>query len=117
MSAARVLQMLILSRGTKWTMAIGGIGYCVYSAAFLCYNHTQNEGFVIFSGALLGFCAAFLWCAQGVVMMVSPDAMLDTFYFHMNIRNSLTHAAINSSRIPLNRNGAVQSPSLGSCST
>lgn len=58
-------------RGTKWTMAIGGIGYCVYSAAFLCYNHTQNEGFVIFSGALLGFCAAFLWCAQGVVMMVS----------------------------------------------
>ncbi|KAK5278040.1 hypothetical protein LTR40_009650, partial [Exophiala xenobiotica] len=58
--------------GTKWTMAIGGIGYCVYSAAFLCYNHTQNEGFVIFSGALLGFCAAFLWCAQGVVMMSYP---------------------------------------------
>ncbi len=52
-------------------MAIGGVGYCVYSAAFLCYNHTKNEGFVIFSGALLGFCAAFLWCAQGVVMMVS----------------------------------------------
>lgn len=75
--------------GTKWTMvyiqlrgcierpltktyqAIGGIGYAVYSAAFLCYNHTKNEGFVIFSGALLGFCGAFLWCAQGVVMMVS----------------------------------------------
>jgi hypothetical protein len=63
-------------RGTKWTMAIGGIGYCVYSAAFLCYNHTQNEGFVIFSGALLGFCAAFLWCAQGVVMMVSIQGQL-----------------------------------------
>ncbi|KAI5925888.1 MFS general substrate transporter [Camillea tinctor] len=58
--------------GTKWTMAIGGIGYCVYSAAFLCYNHTHNEPFVIFSGALLGFCAAFLWCAQGVVMMSYP---------------------------------------------
>ncbi|EHY51974.1 hypothetical protein HRR83_003464 [Exophiala dermatitidis] len=58
--------------GTKWTMAVGGIGYCVYSAAFLCYNHTRNEGFVIFSGALLGFCAAFLWCAQGVVMMSYP---------------------------------------------
>ncbi len=50
--------------------AIGGIGYAVYSGAFLCYNHTQNKGFVIFSGALLGFCAAFLWAAQGVVMMV-----------------------------------------------
>ncbi|KAI1619995.1 major facilitator superfamily domain-containing protein [Exophiala viscosa] len=58
--------------GTKWTMAIGGLGYCVYSAAFLCYNHTKNQGFVIFSGALLGFCAAFLWCAQGVVMMSYP---------------------------------------------
>ncbi|BDD59002.1 hypothetical protein MAP00_004237 [Monascus purpureus] len=58
--------------GTKWTMAIGGIGYVVYSAAFLCYNHTQNSGFVIFSGCLLGFCAAFLWCAQGVVMMSYP---------------------------------------------
>ncbi|KAI1082718.1 MFS general substrate transporter [Whalleya microplaca] len=57
--------------GTKWTMAIGGIGYCVYSAAFLCYNHTHNEGFVIL-GALLGFCASFLWCAQGVVMMSYP---------------------------------------------
>ncbi|RJE21910.1 DUF895 domain membrane protein [Aspergillus sclerotialis] len=58
--------------GNKWTMAIGGIGYLVYSAAFLCYNHTKNEGFVIFSGCLLGFCAAFLWCAQGVVMMSYP---------------------------------------------
>lgn len=53
------------------TMALGGIGYCIYSASFLCYNHTQNEGFVIFSGTLLGICGAFLWCAQGVVMMVS----------------------------------------------
>ena len=53
-------------------MAIGGTGYALYSAAFLCYNHTQNEGFVIFSGAYLGFCAAFLWCAQGVVMMSYP---------------------------------------------
>jgi hypothetical protein len=51
-------------------MALGGIGYAVYSGAFLCYNHTKNVGFVIFSGCLLGLCAAFLWCAQGVVMMV-----------------------------------------------
>ncbi|KAJ9142389.1 MFS general substrate transporter [Pleurostoma richardsiae] len=58
--------------GVKWTMAIGGIGYAVYSASFLCYNHTQNEGFVIFSGTLLGMCGAFLWCAQGVVMMSYP---------------------------------------------
>lgn len=61
-----------MTSGVKWTMAIGGTGYAIYSASFLCYNHTQNAGFVIFSGAYLGFCAAFLWCAQGVVMMAYP---------------------------------------------
>ncbi|KAH8909340.1 MFS general substrate transporter [Coniochaeta sp. PMI_546] len=58
--------------GTRVTMALGGIGYSVYSASFLCYNHTKNQGFVIFAGTLLGICAAFLWCAQGVVMMSYP---------------------------------------------
>lgn len=51
-------------------MTLGGCGYFIYAASFLCYNHTQNEGFVIFAGGLLGACASALWCAQGVVMMV-----------------------------------------------
>lgn len=58
--------------GAKATLAIGGFGYCVYSASYLCYNHTKNDGFVIFAGTLLGVCAAFLWTAQGTVMMSYP---------------------------------------------
>jgi len=58
--------------GAKATLAFGGIGYAVYSASYLCFNHTQNGGFVIFAGALLGVCAGLLWCAQGTVMMSYP---------------------------------------------
>ncbi|KAL0639889.1 hypothetical protein Q9L58_000980 [Maublancomyces gigas] len=58
--------------GAKPTLAFGGFGYALYAASFLCYNHTKNQGFVIFAGALLGVCAAFLWCAQGTIMMSYP---------------------------------------------
>ncbi|CCX30369.1 Similar to UNC93-like protein C922.05c; acc. no. Q9URX1 [Pyronema omphalodes CBS 100304] len=58
--------------GAKITLGIGGLGYAVYSAAYLCYNHTHNKEFVIFSGVLLGICAAFIWCAHGTIMMSYP---------------------------------------------
>ncbi|RPA91172.1 MFS general substrate transporter [Choiromyces venosus 120613-1] len=58
--------------GAQATLAFGGLGYAVYSASFLSYNHTKNEGFVLFAGAFLGVCAGFLWCAQGTVMMSYP---------------------------------------------
>ncbi|PWW76961.1 MFS general substrate transporter [Tuber magnatum] len=58
--------------GAQATLAFGGLGYAIYSASFLCYNHTKNEGFVLFAGAFLGVCAGFLWCAQGTVMMSYP---------------------------------------------
>lgn len=58
--------------GLRLALSFGGIGYCVYSAAFLCWNHTFNEGFIIFAGALLGVCAGLLWCAQGAIMMSYP---------------------------------------------
>lgn len=58
--------------GVKIALSFGGLGYCVYVASFLCYNHTQNAGFNIFAGALLGACAGCLWSAQGVIMMSYP---------------------------------------------
>lgn len=58
--------------GIRLTCALGGIGYCIYSASFLCYNHTKNNGFVLFAGALLGVCAGLLWTAQGAIMMSYP---------------------------------------------
>ncbi|KAG0130033.1 major facilitator superfamily domain-containing protein [Tuber indicum] len=58
--------------GAQATLAFGGLGYAMYSASFLSYNHTKNEGFVLFAGAFLGVCAGLLWCAQGTVMMSYP---------------------------------------------
>lgn len=58
--------------GVKIALSFGGLGYCIYIAAFLCYSHTQNEGFNIFAGALLGVCAGLLWTAQGAIMMSYP---------------------------------------------
>ncbi|RMZ76664.1 hypothetical protein DV738_g4782, partial [Chaetothyriales sp. CBS 135597] len=59
--------------GLRLTLAFGGFGYCLYIAALLCYKHTANAGFLIFSGCLLGACAGLLWTAQGAVMMSYPS--------------------------------------------
>ncbi|KAI9696774.1 MAG: hypothetical protein M1836_005136 [Candelina mexicana] len=58
--------------GIKLTLSFGGLGYCIYASALLCYNHTKNTGFLIFAGALLGICAGLLWTAQGAIMMSYP---------------------------------------------
>lgn len=58
--------------GLRLTLSVGGLGYCIYAASFLCYSHTENIGFVIFAGALLGVCAGLLWTAQGAIMMSYP---------------------------------------------
>ena len=59
--------------GLRLTLAFGGFGYCIYVSSILCYNHTQNAGFLIFAGALLGVCAGLFWTAQGTVMMSYPS--------------------------------------------
>jgi MFS family permease len=58
--------------GVKATLSFGGLGYCIYAASFLSYNHNQNHGFVVFAGAFLGVCAGLLWTAQGTIMMAYP---------------------------------------------
>ncbi|CAP61313.1 uncharacterized protein PODANS_3_10900 [Podospora anserina S mat+] len=59
--------------GVKPTLAFGTLGYCIYAASFLSYNHNQNRGFVVFAGAFLGICAGLLWTAQGTIMMSYPS--------------------------------------------
>jgi hypothetical protein len=58
--------------GIRTALSFGGIGYSIYVASYLSYNHTQNLGFTTFAGALLGVCAGLLWCAQGAIMMSYP---------------------------------------------
>lgn len=58
--------------GLKPALALGGLGYSVYTGSILCYKHTSNMGYVIFAGAFLGLCAGLLWTAQGAIMMAYP---------------------------------------------
>lgn len=58
--------------GIKFALSFGGLGYCVYISSYLCFNHTQNFGYVVFAGLLLGCCAGILWSAQGAIMMSYP---------------------------------------------
>lgn len=58
--------------GLKLTLSFGGLGYFLYVASYLSYNHNANSGFVYFAGAFLGVCAGLLWTAQGAIMMSYP---------------------------------------------
>jgi MFS family permease len=89
--------------GIKLTLSFGGLGYCIYAASFLCYSHTQNNGFVIFAGALLGACAGLLWTAQGTIMMSYPPEgskgrYISWFWMIFNL------GAVIGSLIPLGQN-------------
>jgi MFS family permease len=62
--------------GIRIALSFGGLGYCVYVSSYLCYNHTGNIGYIVFSGVVLGCCAGVLWSAQGAIMMSYPPEKL-----------------------------------------
>lgn len=66
--------------GIRIALSFGGLGYCVYISSYLCYNHTQNIGYIVFAGLLLGCCAGVLWSAQGAIMMSYPPEKLKGRY-------------------------------------
>jgi len=63
---------VINALGIRIALSFGGLGYCVYVASYLSWNHTRNLGFIVFAGILLGCCAGILWSAQGAIMMSYP---------------------------------------------
>lgn len=71
--------------GVRITLAIGGVGYSVYTASLLTSvihpNSSSVYGFNIFGGAFLGFCAALLWTAQGTIMVSYPHENQKGHYF------------------------------------
>ncbi|KAG1822471.1 MFS general substrate transporter [Suillus subaureus] len=59
--------------GPRRTLMLGTWGYSLYIASFLAVNiHPGAGNFVVAAGAILGACAAFLWTAQGSLMMSYP---------------------------------------------
>jgi len=71
---------VINTLGIRISLSFGGLGYCVYVSAYLCFNSTRNFGYVVFAGVLLGCCAGILWAAQGAIMMSYPPEHLKGRY-------------------------------------
>ncbi|TWU71395.1 DUF895 domain membrane protein [Metarhizium rileyi] len=67
--------------GVKYTLAFGGVGYCVYAASLLTSVHADVAGFNIFAGVFLGICAGLLWTAQGTIMISYPHEHEKGHYF------------------------------------
>ncbi|KAJ1019908.1 hypothetical protein NDA16_004189 [Ustilago loliicola] len=58
--------------GPRITLFVGSLGYALYLAALWVYQEKAQDWFLIFSGAVLGMCAALLWTAQGCIMLSYP---------------------------------------------
>ncbi|KAL3444837.1 MFS general substrate transporter [Aspergillus insuetus] len=89
--------------GVKWTLAFGGIGYCIYAISLLVSVHASVAGFNIFAGALLGICAGLLWTAQGTIMISYPNEEQKGKYFAW-FWGIFNMGAVIGSLIPLGQN-------------
>jgi len=89
--------------GVKWTLAFGGIGYCIYAISLLVSVHASVGGFNIFAGALLGVCAGLLWTAQGTIMISYPNEGEKGRYFAW-FWGIFNMGAVIGSLIPLGQN-------------
>ncbi|KAJ1793734.1 hypothetical protein GGH19_003951 [Coemansia sp. RSA 1807] len=58
--------------GVRWTIAISGLTYALYSGSYIYLNHTGSGSFTIAAGALLGIGAGIMWAAQGMIMVSYP---------------------------------------------
>jgi MFS family permease len=67
--------------GVKWTLAFGGVGYCIYAISLLVSVHADVLGFNLFAGTWLGICAGLLWTAQGTIMVSYPIENQKGTYF------------------------------------
>lgn len=55
--------------GIKIALSLGGLGYTVQAFSYLCHNHTESYGYIVFAGFFLGCCAGVPWSAQGAIVM------------------------------------------------
>ncbi|RYN42330.1 UNC93-like protein [Alternaria tenuissima] len=87
--------------GIRIALSFGGLGYCIYVSALLCFNKTQNLGYVVFSGFLLGCCAGILWASQGAIMMSYPAVIggLVQLALNFNTRDGTKAAVTNGTYI------------------
>ncbi|KIK52130.1 hypothetical protein GYMLUDRAFT_50081 [Collybiopsis luxurians FD-317 M1] len=59
--------------GSKLTLQLGTIGYCLHIGSYLALNiHPKAGGFVVASGVIQGACSGLLWSAEGSLMLAYP---------------------------------------------
>jgi MFS family permease len=69
-SIAAIFSGIFINKfGPKYSLLAGCVGYPLKVAAYLCYEYTQNTGFIAFAGVVLTIC-------QGVSGSVVPYLML-----------------------------------------
>lgn len=93
--------------GVKYTLAFGGIGYCIYAASLLASVHANVPAFNIIAGVWLGLCAALLWTAQGTIMISYPPEHEKGHYFAW-FWGIFNMGAVIGSLIPLGENIHVE---------
>ncbi|KAH8805084.1 DUF895 domain membrane protein [Xylogone sp. PMI_703] len=102
--------------GIRWTLAFGGIGYCLYAISLLVSVHASVAGFNIFAGVWLGICAGLLWTAQGTIMISYPSEHQKGRYFAW-FWGIFNMGAVVGSLIPLGENIHITSNSTVTDST
>ncbi|RFU24936.1 hypothetical protein B7463_g11399, partial [Scytalidium lignicola] len=96
--------------GIRWTLAFGGIGYCLYAISLSVSVHASVAGFNIFAGVWLGICAGLLWTAQGTIMISYPNESQKGRYFAW-FWGIFNMGAVVGSLIPLGENIHITSNS------
>lgn len=64
--------ILINRIGFRYALALGTVGYSIYSAALYQNNRHGTQWFIYLGSAACGVTAGFFWAAEGAIMLSYP---------------------------------------------
>ena len=64
--------ILINRLGFRYALALGTVGYSIYSAALYQNNRHGTKWFIYLGSAACGITAGFFWAAEGAIMLSYP---------------------------------------------
>ena len=65
--------ILINRIGFRYALALGTVGYSIYSAALYQNNRHGTQWFIYLGSAACGITAGFFWAAEGAIMLSYPS--------------------------------------------
>jgi len=66
--------ILINRLGFRYALALGTVGYSIYSAALYQNNRHGTQWFIYLGSAACGITAGFFWAAEGAIMLSYPPS-------------------------------------------